>query len=1122
MKRILPVYFILLHSFVCGQVIDDFSDGDFTNNPTWSGDVDFFKIENDTLRSDGSAASGILFLSTPSTAISSATWEFLVKLDFLPSTSNQVKIYLVSDQANLEGDLNGYFIEIGQSGDDAIKFRRQSGTNSTTLFTGRTIFTGNILVRIKVTRDNAGNWEVYSDQMGASNFSSEGDSFLDPTLGTSSYFGLVCKHTSTRKNLFFFDDFSIAIEADIDAPKINAVQVISNTQLDIQFDESLNQATAETASNYFVNAGIGQPTLAVLDIVDNSLVHLTFSKSFTNNSNYDITVKNVEDVNGNAIANKVETFNFLIPEIAVNHDIVINEIMADPTPEVGLPVSEYVEIYNRSSKYIDLANYTLSDKRITSTSQIIEPNEYLILCECGDVSLFQSFGDVIGLTSWNALTNGGEKVTLKDVGNSLVIDELTYTKSWYKDEEKEEGGWSLELINPDHQCSGEDNWHASESTIGGTPGALNTVFDNTLDITGPILLSAIALSADSLQLAFDERLDTTTFGLATFTFDPIVAVDAIALQDDLQTVIITFMEELQTTTTYNVSVASVRDCSGNVIATDQSSNFFISSIAANKDIVINEIMADPTPEVGLPTSEWVEIYNRSDQFFDLKDYTLNDKKIISTSYVLSPNEYVLLLPEDQASLFSSFGNVIGLGSWDVLINSGEEITLKNSLGNIIDVIVYDDSWYNSIVKGEGGWSLELIDPENKCGEETNWSASIDANGGSPGHVNSINSSKPDLTGPSLLSIIAITQDSLILKFDERLDTTTFQSVKYDFEPILSVDHTALSDNGREITIVLSSRIEASIAYQIVVTFLRDCNGNLIGTENTKLFTLPQEASSGDLLINELLYNPITSGTDFVEIYNRSSKYINLNGWSIANGSKDSPDNHQIITTDNLLILPQQYLAFTEQAMILASDYPKGVLENIVEVMSLPPFPNDDQGVVLLDRNNIVFDYFPYEESMQHVLLDDTKGVSLERISVDYPTEDRDNWHSAAKNVGYATPGYRNSQALGTIVNVNDQVVISPEVFLPNQSGQNDFSTINYSFDQPGFVASVSIVDVGGRVIKRIAQNELLPTQGFFQWNGTRENGSKARSGVYIVHFEVFNLSGHLQIIQKRVVISSKL
>ena len=424
--------------------------------------------------------------------------------------------------------MNGYFVRIGNTADE-ISFYKISGGTETMIIDGTdgTVnSSSNNPFNIRVSRDVADLWLLEIDDGATGSYVTEG-TIADNTTSASTHFGVKINQSSAASpiNKHFFDNFSVsAIVPDIQPPTISTIAVISGTEIDLKFDEIVDQTTAETITNYTVDNGIGQPLSAILDGIDNSLVHLTFINSFAN-SGYQITVQNVEDQNGNSIITEIENFDVIIPELAIIGDIVINEIMADPTPEVGLPNSEFVEIYNRSNKYIDLANYTLSDKVITTGTEIIAPNQHIILCESSNVALLQSFGTVISLSSWNTLTNGGETVTLSDVDNTLIIDQLTYNLSWYMDDDKEEGGWSLERINPDHQCSDENNWSSSTDVLGGTPGTQNSLFDDTPDLTGPMLLSAISLSSHSLKVIFDERLDTANIASAVFTFDPVVEVD---------------------------------------------------------------------------------------------------------------------------------------------------------------------------------------------------------------------------------------------------------------------------------------------------------------------------------------------------------------------------------------------------------------------------------------------------------------------------------------------------------------------------------------------------------------------------------------------------------------------
>ena len=66
----------LLFGFTCvAQFTDDFTDGDFTNNPTWSGDVALFTAVTGELNSQNTGAN-TYYLSTPSTTALNAQWDF--------------------------------------------------------------------------------------------------------------------------------------------------------------------------------------------------------------------------------------------------------------------------------------------------------------------------------------------------------------------------------------------------------------------------------------------------------------------------------------------------------------------------------------------------------------------------------------------------------------------------------------------------------------------------------------------------------------------------------------------------------------------------------------------------------------------------------------------------------------------------------------------------------------------------------------------------------------------------------------------------------------------------------------------------------------------------------------
>jgi mRNA-degrading endonuclease RelE of RelBE toxin-antitoxin system len=182
--------------------------------------------------------------------------------------------------------------------------------------------------------------------------------------------------------------------------------------------------------------------------------------------------------------------------------------------------------------------------------------------------------------------------------------------------------------------------------------------------------------------------------------------------------------------------------------------------------------------------------------------------------------------------------------------------------------------------------------------------------------------------------------------------------------------------------------------------------------------------------------------------------------------------------------------------------------------------NDDNGsIVLITDTDKVVDHFLYDDNMHSAFIREEEGVSLERISFTEPTNAPSNWKSASSVSGFATPGYVNSNAYGTVLG-EDAIVINPEIFQP-EYGQPDFAQIQYHFNQGGFVANVKIFDQQGRKIKELANNEILGADGFFRWDGDQENGSKVRVGSYVVWFEVFDEQGVVQTFKKRIAIAGK-
>lgn len=848
-------FFMCLAPFVgLAQVTDDFSDGDFTMNPTWSGDDTHYLINGDgQLQLTNTAPSGAdtSYLTTTFTSVSldNKEWQLWLKQSFSGSANNYGRVWLACDNPNPSAaGAEGYYLQFGEAlGDDAIELFYSIGGTTTSVCRGTdALISSSFDMRVRVRRDAAGLWSIDIDESGGYDFVAHA-SGTNTTVTSTDHIGVLCRYSGGNADNFFYDDVYFGdYILDLTPPEVVSVTVISLNELDVLFSEAVDQSTAETLTNYTADGGLGNPSSAGLDVGNPALVHLTFGTSFLNGTTYNLTVSNVQDPSANVMASQVEPFTYVVTSPAGFRDVVINEFMCDPTPFVGLPDAEFVEVYNTSSNYIDLTGWKLGDASGFGTvdAHIIGPSEYALLIATGDTIPFAFYDNVVTVSSFPSLNNSGDDIILQDA-SEVTIDQLSYDISWYQDEAKEDGGYSLEQINPFASCTNPSNWIGSAHVLGGTPSIENSVFDSSPDTTGPSLTGVVIISSTELELQLNEALDAGSVNVGSVTIEPTLGVATAA------------------------------------------------SIA--------------------PTNQ-------------------------------------------------------------------------------------------------------------------------------------------------------------------------------------------------NIAVTLSTAIDTGVVYTVTITGITDCEGNIQSVDSTATFILPFEADSGDFVINEVLFNPYTGGSDYVELVNVTDRPLNLKGWQLANfDEEDGLSNHKIITEQIYTVEAGGYVLITEDTTDVMMNYIQHGINNFIEA-DMPSYNNDSGTVYLLNVDSMIFEAFSYDEEMHFPLLSDVNGVSLERLDVNRDVADMGNWHSAAETVGFGTPGLENSQYYPTLGAVGE-VNTDPEIFSPDNDGHNDVLNINYSFTEPGFVATIRIYDANGRPVRELATNELLAITGTFTWDGTTDKGEKARIGMYVILFEAFNTSG---------------
>lgn len=851
---------LLITSVGYAQFTDDFSDGDFTANPEWSGDDALFTVDAGQLRSNtGSLTTATTYyLSTPSTLAANAQWEFFLNLKFATSGANYVDIYLMSDVQSLSTPANGYFVRIGETADH-VTLSKMSGGGASLLIAspdGIVNSSSDNPFHIKVTRNASDLWTLQYIDGNTGSYLTAGTA-TDGSITSSAFFGVRITQSTAASvvNNHFFDDFYVGpIIQDTAPPIIVSATVTDDQHVDLLFNEPVEQTSAEALSNYALGPSNGIAS-AALNGTNPSLVHLTLASPMANGTTYTITVNGVQDLSGNVLVNGTQDFTYAVIGTAQPGDVIMNELMADPTPVVGLPDAEFVELFN-------------------------------------------------------------------------------------------------------------------------------TTTDQTFDLTGWKIFAG----------------------------------------------------------TSNGTLPSIQ---------------------------------------------------------------------------LPPGGYLILSGTSNAPLFSGFGTSIGVPSFPALVNGGDAMVLQNASGTIIDAVTYDISWYNDAAKSSGGWTLERMDPFTPCSSVNNWTASTASIGGTPGAQNSVFAILDDTTPPTIAQVFVVDSVTVDVLFSEIMDQGTLLSGDYSIEPASGITNVSVIAPDR-VRITLATELVAGELQTITITDVRDCPGNLIAGGNTATFALPEIIEAGDVVINEVLYDPRGSGSDFVELYNRSQKVVSIAGLKLANGTGSSV----LITSEAYLLLPGQYVAVASNTVDVLANYPLGRADRMLQA-SLPSYVNGSGTVVFQAANGDTLDLFNYSDDLQFALLKSVDGVSLERVDPDRPTSDNSNWHSAAAAVNFATPGYQNSQ-YAPAPEAKGTITIDPAIFSPDNDGHQDLLTITYEFDEPGFVGTIKVFDLAGRDIRTLMNNELLGTSGSLSWDGLMDGNELARIGPYVIYMEAYDLAGNVEKFRKSVVLAHRL
>lgn len=724
-----------------GQIVDDFSDGNFNQNPPWLGDAAQFQVNASGELQLMASAAGQSSLLVGGNMPDSCIWEFDLRLGFDPSSQNLVRIYLQVDQADL-AVANGYYLEMGETGSaDAIRFFRLDGGAKTQIATGIPgVAASSPNLHFYIKRTSAGNWTVDAGTIGTAlqtQFSLTKQTW--PGINNA-FFGWQCVYTISNASRFFLDNINIRPDVpDTQAPVLLQAAATQANQVTAVFNEPLEIGSAQNVQNYTINNGVGTPQAASL-LGDLRTVVLTLGNPL-NTGTYTLQATGIKDVPGNQSQTQSQTFSYVKVEAATEFNVIISEIMSDPSPGAGLPELEWFEIYNRSNKIIDLTSLRFSDATsspIAFPSYLIQPGEYLVLTALANQSVLQASttGTVLGMSISASILNNESDVLTISTSSGEVIDRVAYSVLWHTDPGKDDGGFSLERVNLNLPCLGAENWQSSPATIGGTPGLPNAANSNQPDTTQPRVFKVFPESAGSILVQFTEGMDgTTATDPAAYQLMPPVAIAAASfLPNDRASVRLELATNLQASTLYLLTVDNtVTDCSGNSYLWVDSLLLGLAEKPSPHDIIINEILFNPASG----GARYLECYNNSQKIFDWSDFFLASNTDSTTSVVQITQERLFLPGEyhvfsnDADYIRDNYANIVKknvlqnqLPSLDDKSDSIKVYWAGNGLTVVVDSFFYYRGLHNALLSTseQEGVAIERLRVDGPTQDPSNWSS----------------------------------------------------------------------------------------------------------------------------------------------------------------------------------------------------------------------------------------------------------------------------------------------------------------------------------------------------------------------------------------------------------------
>jgi hypothetical protein len=905
----------------------------------------------------------------------------------------------------------------------------------------------------------------------------------------SAFQGIWFRYTIGNAVNLYFDNFYFGPErVDTSAPALVSSNLLSDSSLELSFSEPFEMSKAEFLLNQ-------KPISNFL--VQTEKITLYFFEKLGSKQPNSLTLKNICDKKQNCQKDTTISLLYVEPKL---HEVLITELLPDPTPSVGLPEAEYIEIYNTSDTPVPIKNLKLADETknypFPFTQNLLLPNEFLILFNPKDSVLFSAYSQKIAM-NLPILGNEGKTIYLMNQKND-TLDTYTYNLESYQDKQKAQGGYSLEMIHPSRICQKNLNWQASLNPSGGTPGVQNSAWQLGPDVLAPALVNLSFVGSNQIFLRFDEAFIKNENENISCTLN---GIQCLISAKGIDTLVLKSIDSLRHKTNYALSCRGIRDCSQNETQLDTNFVFYEQREPKFLEVLINEICFDESKPTYFPPTDFIELHNKGNYAINLQNLFISTNRldIPLTPVLLYPDSFIILCKADFAKAFGQYGNALGISNFPSL-TFNETLSLRNTDGRLIHQVSYKSDWLNKELHlNPLAASLELSPTNNPCLSEEIWHPSLSKKGSTPGKKNSVLKRVDDFSEPHLK--ISCLKDSLvILTFSESIDSSQIIFRWKDDPNLISPNY--FEGNLHKLKIVSSHSNYPQILQIISAT---DCAKNKMDPQQISLEP-SVTAAKGDLLFTEVLFNSYPNQTDFIELHNTNEKPVSLDNLILIRKSVDEANWKEAISLNGPgnCLAGRNTLAIHDNPIELSKNYSVSYLPAILQHPMLAL--TDEGGIIeLRDSNNTCFDSIYYSDELHFELLVQTEGISLERLRL-FPLEwGKENWFSSPQ---MATPGIYREKASTLSKEI---FTASPQVFSPNLDGYNDYIAFNLQEAKETTWAKLSILNHEGQLVYESQPNLIGQNYASLRWTGINIFGQLSQAGLYIAVLETQDKTGQREI-----------